>query len=498
MIHTGKEDGRAAQFTDLIPIFLPRAPASGRQPVQAGDIPAISHDGLRMGGPAFFSRWCKVLMEISTPALASIIVLVAIVLFSCFRDINVGILGTAGGLLVGMLFSGMKISEVYEGWPLSLFMILVGVTFMFSCAQVNGTMEKFSAVCVRLAKANVALIPIIMFLLTTFIVTIGPGNIAGTALLAPVAMAIAGRIGLSPFCMTLLVVGAANGAAFSPFAPTGIISNGIIAGWAPQVGIPADQLDSLAWKVHFNSEIAQGIVNFGGFFLTGGAAWMMRARKDASFDIDSIAPKPGAFDWKQKYTLLTMVVLVVGVIFFKLDVGMLSFIIGTTYILFNIADDGEAVKKMPWGVIVMVCGMSVLINVMDQAGGLNALVQMIAVVSNDTTVTGVVGFISGLISAYSSSSGVVMPMFLNMVPGLLEAVGTVDADHAIRLASSINIGSHLVDTSPLSTLGALCIANAAVDDKAKGILFRNLLFWGLSMSIVGGFVCYVAFGLLGL
>ena len=432
-------------------------------------------------------------MDISTPALASIIVLVAIVLFSCFRDINVGILGTAGGLIVGMVFAGMKINDVYKGWPLSLFMILVGVTFMFSAAQVNGTMEKFSAVCVRLAKSNIRLIPFILFFLVTFITTIGPGNIATCALMAPMCMAIAGRIGLSPFCMTLLVVGAANGAAFSPFAPNGIISQGIISQWAPQVGIPQEALSGLGWKIHWNSEIAQGVVNFGGFFLTGGLAWMGKAKGGADFDIDTIAPKPEPFDWKQKYTLFTMVVLVVGVIFFKLDVGMLAFIIGTTYILFNIADDGESVKKMPWGVITMVCGMSVLINVMDKAGGLNAMIDMIAVISN-----GVVGFIAGLISAYSSSSGVVMPMFLNMVPGLLQAVGTFDADHAVRLASSINIGAHLVDTSPLSTLGALCIANAAVDDKAKGILFRNLLFWGLSMSIVGGVVCYVFFGILGL
>ena len=70
---------------------------------------------------------------------------------------------------------------------------------MFSAAQVNGTMEKFSAVCVRLAKANIALIPFILFFLVTFITTIGPGNIATTALMAPMCMAIAGRIGLSPF-----------------------------------------------------------------------------------------------------------------------------------------------------------------------------------------------------------------------------------------------------------------------------------------------------------
>ena len=66
----------------------------------------------------------------------------------------------------------------------------------------------------------------------------------------------------------------------------------------------------------------------------------------------------------------------------------------------------------------------------------------------------------------------------------------------VAMFSSINIGAHLVDTSPLSTLGALCIACAGDhEDKAK--LFRNLLIWGLSMSVVGGILCYVFFGLLG-
>ena len=56
--------------------------------------------------------------------------------------------------------------------------------------------------------------------------------------MAPVAMAIAGRVKMPAFLMTLLVVGACNAAAFSPFAPTGIISNGIIAKVAPDLGIP--------------------------------------------------------------------------------------------------------------------------------------------------------------------------------------------------------------------------------------------------------------------
>jgi di/tricarboxylate transporter len=162
--------------------------------------------------------------------------------------------------------------------------------------------------------------------------------------------------------------------------------------------------------------------------------------------------------------------------------------------LLNVADSKASVKGMPWFVILMVCGVTVLIEVMERSGGLAAMSSIIAAASGPTTVNFWLGLVTGVISAYSSSSGVVMPAFLPLVPGLLKLVPGADA---IAMISSINIGAHLVDTSPLSTLGALCIACAdESEDKAK--LFRNLLIWGLSMSIVGAIVCWVAFGILGI
>ena len=210
-------------------------------------------------------------MSISTAALMSILALVVLVAISCVNeDLNVGFLGIGFAIIVGGVWGGMTGAKVMGSFPLSLFMILAGVTFLFGMAQTNGTMEKLTAYSVRVCKGNTALIPLIIFVLTTFVTTIGPGNIAGCALMAPVAMAIATRVGMPAFLMTLLVVGASNGAAFSPFAPTGIISNGLIAKMAPQLGIPADSLSGLAWKVHFNSEVAQAFVNIGGFFVKGG------------------------------------------------------------------------------------------------------------------------------------------------------------------------------------------------------------------------------------
>jgi di/tricarboxylate transporter len=449
-------------------------------------------------------------MGISIAAIASIAALVIVVVISIVNaKVNVGILAVGFAVVVAGIFTNLSGTAVMSLFPTSLFMILVGVTFMFGIAQSNGTMEKITAYFIRMIKGNYIFIPLVAYLITSVLTTIGPGNIAAVALLAPVMMAIATRVKMSAFLMTLLIVGAANGAAFSPFAPTGIISNGIIVKIADELGLAASSLNGLAWKIYFNSILAQGVVNIGGFFVLGGWTWMKNQWRKR-VDMDELTQKPAPFNKQQWITiaaimLLITLVVVPGVPAIKAlspqpllnvvsNVGSIAFILSGLMLLLHAGDSGKAIQSMPWSVIMMVCGMFVLIEVMDKSGGLNMLVQAIGSFSNSTSVNGWLGFITGLISAYSSSSGVVMPMFLPMVPGLIKTIG---GGSPIALISSIDIGSHLVDTSPLSTLGALCIACAG-ENENKAALFRRLLIWGLSMSVVSGIVCYLFFGVLGI
>jgi len=102
----------------------------------------------------------------------------------------------------------------------------------------------------------------------------------------------------------------------------------------------------------------------------------------------------------------------------------------------------------------------------------------------------VVALVAGLVSAYSSTIGVVLPTFLPTVPGLAQRLS---AD-PMAIASSINVGGHLVDVSPLSTIGAICLAAYAGANPQA--LFNKVLAWGLSMAVVGAVVCWVFFGLL--
>jgi len=416
-------------------------------------------------------------------AVLSILAFAAAIIISCISEINVGFLAIALAFMVGVFAGDMRVAEVAAGFPTNLFLILVGVTLLFSQAAVNGTLDKIAKRSVKLARGNVGMIPVIFFFLAAGLAAIGAGNIATTALLAPVAMAIAGRLRISAFLMTITVCCGANAGALSPVAPTGVIANGLLA----RIGIIGQE-----WPTFFNNFVAEGFVGLVGYFALGGYKLLSRDSRPAGPLNDSIVADEGPLTWNQTLTLVLIGLLLVGVSFFRLDVGMGAIIAASVLTLCRASNEEAAIRAMPWNVILMVCGVTVLISILERKGGMDLFTSILAQFSNQTSVTGVIAFVTGIISVYSSSSGVVLPAFLPTIPGLIDKIGGGDA---MAIASSINVGAHLVDVSPLSTLGALCIANAPQAENRKS-LFNKLMVWGLAMSVVGAVVCWVFFGLL--
>jgi di/tricarboxylate transporter len=181
---------------------------------------------------------------------------------------------------------------------------------------------------------------------------------------------------------------------------------------------------------------------------------------------------------------------IAAVIGLQVHVGLAAFLAASLLVLMALADEGAAMKRVPWSVIVMICGVTVLIAVLEKTGGMDLVTSLLATLATSNTVNGVVAFVTGLISTWSSTSGVVLPAFLPAVPGLVQKVGGGDP---LAVALSINVGSAMVDVSPLSTLGALCVATVGDPADAK-TLFRQLLLWGLSMAVVGAILCQLLAG----
>jgi di/tricarboxylate transporter len=192
----------------------------------------------------------------------------------------------------------------------------------------------------------------------------------------------------------------------------------------------------------------------------------------------------------QRLTAAVVLAWIAGVLLLKLSLGLSAFGAALVLLMARAATETDAVRRMPWGVILMVSGMSVLVGLLEVTGGMELFSSLLARLATPETVNGVIAFVTGTISTYSSTSGVVLPAFLPTAPGIVERLGGGDP---LAVALSINVGSALVDVSPLSTLGALCVA-AVGDPVAAERLFRRLLVWGISMTVVGAVICQLFAG----
>ena len=404
------------------------------------------------------------------PAVASLLALLIAIILSIVTRINVGILAIAFAWLVGVYVDGQAAGAVIRGFPAPLFITLAGVTLLFAVAEVNGTLEKLAHRAALLARGDARMLPILFFITAGLVSSVGPGAISSVALVVPLAMAIGARAKVPHFLTALMVANGANAGNLSPFSSVGVIANTTMdkAGMGGHEG-----------KVWFANFAAHALVALVAYFLLGGHK--LRGNVDSA---TAVAPEPG-LTGGQAMTVGIIVAWILGVVVLKLDLGLSAFAAVGLLVALRTVEDTTAIKRMPWTVIVMVCGVTVLIAVLEATGGVDLVSALLARMATPGTVNGAIAFVTGAISTYSSTSGVVLPAFLPTIPGLVENLG---GGNPLAIALSINVGSSLVDVSPLSTLGALCLAALPVGEPAP-VLFRQLFIWGLSMSVVGAVLC---------
>jgi len=255
-------------------------------------------------------------------------------------------------------------------------------------------------------------------------------------------MAVAARAGVPPLLMVLMTGNGALAGTLSPFAPTGVVAHGVMA----RIG-----LGGVEWETFALNALAHTLVGVAGFLVLGG--WKLFRPTAGQARAEEIRGE--AWEAKHWLTGLGIATLIVAVAGFGLDVGLVALVIAVTLTLLRACDEQRAIKAMPWGVILMVTGVTVLVAMMQETQGLALITSGIARVSTHATIVPIVAFGTGLVSVYSSTSGVVLPAFLPMAPELAARLGGLNP---LPIAWAMNVSASLVDLSSLSTVGALYIA----------------------------------------
>lgn len=406
-------------------------------------------------------------------AVLSLIALLVVIGFSLTSRINVGVLAVALAWPIAVFVAGWKAEALMAVFPSGLFLMLVGVTLLFGVAHKNGTLDAITRRAVLACGGITALLPPAFFLLACAVSTLGPGAIAATALIAPLAMSTGATAGIPAFLMALMVANGGNAGNLSPFSAVGVIVQSLLQ---------KIELGGHEWGVFLANFVAHTFVALAAYLLFGGLTLWRQTRA-----IVPSEPTP-ALTHRHWLTLAVIGLWIVSVVVYRANPGLSAFAAAALLLLCRTAEENTVMNSVPWSIIVMVCGVSVLVGVIEKTGGMDLFTTLLARITTPSSANGTMAFVTGLISTYSSTSGVIYPAFLPAVPGLVEKLG---GGNPLEIALSINVGAAIVDVSPLSTIGALCVA--ALPNAAEGrVVFRQMLLWGFAMTIVGSLYCQFA------
>ena len=188
------------------------------------------------------------------------------------------------------------------------------------------------------------------------------------------------------------------------------------------------------------------------------------------------------FTKEQTISLVALLIMVVMVVGFSYDVGLICFTLSLVLILLRTADEKKAIKMIPWNVLILIAGVSVLMNITQTMGGIELLSNILASFMNSVTAAPLMGFTGGLMSWFSSANGVVFPTLIPTVPDISAQVGGASV---MQMIVAIVCSATVAGISPLSTGGSLIMASytqeSGCDEKEQqklfGQLFMLLLEW---------------------
>ena len=408
--------------------------------------------------------------------LISLLVLVAAIVIAFVCKVNTGLVAMSAALIIGRI-AGVADKALLKSFDSNLFLMLLGVMYLFCIAQENKTLDLLAKKSIALCRGNVKLFPIIMFVVAAVLSAIGPGPISITALVAAISVALAKQSGIDP--IKLLPFGTLGSFAggLSPITPSGLVA----ISKAEEAGILGMEMPLMV-KMAITCTAFAVILYFFVF------KWHKeKNRQDAAQQNEKIP----AFSGKQWLTLAGIVVVAALATIFNVNVGLSSFAVAVVLTVCKAADESVVMKKVPWNTLIMITGVGILISLVTDLGGIDLLRTALSKIMGVKTASAIMTVLAGVMSWFSSASGVVMPTLIPTIPGLTQ---TLAGANATEIAVGLCIGAHMAALSPLSSCGGLMLS-AYSSSEGVTVEERNRVFVKLFIMSATGVLFAAALAL---
>ncbi|HCQ9879811.1 TPA: SLC13 family permease [Acinetobacter baumannii] len=404
--------------------------------------------------------------------------------------INIGFFTIAFAYLIGCFGMGLKPSEVIELWPVKIFFIILSVTLFYNFALANGALEKLASHLLYKGRKFPQFLPLAIFFAATIIAGLGAGFYTVLAFMAPITLLLCKKTNMNMIIGGMAAnYGALAGANFMT-SQSGIIFRSLME----NTGISSQTAFSYSSGIFILTLIIP-IAVLGIYTL-----WN---RKSNSIVIEDQKPEP--FDKKQKQSIFLIILMMSIVLVFpilhlvfpdvktisflnsKIDIAFLAITFSLISLLMKLADEKKVIALVPWGTLIMICGVGMLIALGVKLGIITTLSEWLANNVPVWVIPVLLCLISAIMSVFSSTLGVVAPTLFPIVPALALTSGL----NPLVLFICIVVGAQSTAISPFSSGGSLIMASAPADiDKTK--FFNQLLFKAIPVGVIAALIAIFA------
>ena len=348
-------------------------------------------------------------------ALVSIAVLVLVIVLATVGSVSLGALGFVAAFAVGGLMGGESTKEVLGGFPADLFVMLVGVTYLFGIARSNGTVDWAVDSTFRLVRGRAAALPWVFFGLSTVLCAVGGNPAAVAVILLPVGMTIASAHGVRALVVAITIGMGSTAGTFSPLGILGITirgvqeSNGLafgpalMFGAALVAGVVAAGAATVFIRSDWRAVVAAEPVPA---HLSGGTGGRTGSETGGTDGGSAPDPAPRAeLGTERVVTLASVVVLVVGTLGLGVDIGFLALTLAVVLTMAYPASGSAAVREVGWGVVLLLTGIVTFIGVLDRNGTIAWAGDAVASIRPALLAALLICVIGAVVSAFASTLG---------------------------------------------------------------------------------------------
>ncbi|MGO4189933.1 SLC13 family permease [Pseudarthrobacter sp. TAF60_1] len=395
-----------------------------------------------------------------------LVILVVMFIVATKWPLNIGVMGLVASFGVGYFMLGMSDKQILDEFPASIVLTIIGVTYFFSMAQRNGTINIIVQTCVRLVRGKTMLLPWVFFLIAAALTSLGTFSPAAIALLAPAAIGFAYESRIHPVLMGAFIINGAHAGGFSPLSVAGVLVHDI----SVKNGFAIDQGSLFAASFALNLILSALTVAL--FALLG----KLRDSKGGQHaDVDT--SRTGRPQGQQILTLALIAVMLVCTLGFHMPIGFVALAAGLLLAFVNIKEHQTFIGGISWSTVLLVAGMITYVSLLQHVGVIDTLAEQALALGAPLLIALILCYVIGVGSAFASSTAL-LTAFIPLAGPLL-ATSSLSASGTV---AALAIAATVVDVSPFSTDGALVVANARPDDRQR--VYKQLMAYAGGVVLV--------------